>query len=136
MLRVVADTNVYISAIHRGGACEQILLLAGSGRITLCFSDAIMEEIHDVLKRKFRYSPAMLHRSTRRIGGMAARIVPHTSITACSDPDDNHILECAVASRADYLVTGDKALLDLHPFHHIPILRPREFLDLKPWEGS
>lgn len=97
-------------------------------------SVAITDEIQYVLAQKFGYSPSMLRRSLQRIERMATLIVPHVQVAASRDPDDDRILECAVAAKADYLVTGDKALLNLHPFRRIQILRPRAFLDLKPWE--
>lgn len=52
------------------------------------------------------------------------------NIMACPDPDDNMILELAVAAQAACIVTGDKHLLSLHPFRDIPILSPSDFLKL------
>ena len=48
----------------------------------------------------------------------------------CDDPNDDKFLECAIAAKADAIVTGDKALLRLAPFRGIPILRPRAFADM------
>jgi predicted nucleic acid-binding protein len=48
----------------------------------------------------------------------------------CRDPADNVVLGCAIAAQVDYLVTGDRDLLDLHPFQGLPILSPRDFESL------
>lgn len=56
-------------------------------------------------------------------------IVPDVDITDCDDPDDNMFLECAVAGDAEYIVSGDPHLTDLHPYEGIQILPPAEFLD-------
>lgn len=135
MPRVVADTNVYISAFNFGGGPEILLRLARRKAFLLYISDAIAEEVKEVLASKFGYStPALtvvmreLSRATRRVARTRVRV------RACADPDDDKVLECALTVRADYLVSGDRHLLDLPPFRRIPILRPRAFLDLKPWQ--
>jgi uncharacterized protein len=137
VLRVVADTNVYISAFHFGGAPETLLRLARRKAFLLYVSEAIAEEVEEVLAEKFGYSRAALQvvtrqltRATRRVGRTRVRV------QACADPDDDKVLECALTARADYIVSGDRHLLDMHPFRRMPILRPRAFLDLQPWTSS
>jgi len=56
-------------------------------------------------------------------------VSPWERITACPDPADNKFLEVAVWGEADVIITGDVALLDLHPFRGIPILTPSAFLE-------
>jgi putative PIN family toxin of toxin-antitoxin system len=136
MLRVVVDTNVYISAFHFGGAPETLLRLARRKAFLLYVSDAIAEEVEEVLAEKFGYSGAALQvirrqlsRATRRVGRIRVRV------QACADPDDDKVLECALTVRADYIISGDGHLLVMHPFRRIPILRPRAFLDLQPWKS-
>lgn len=51
------------------------------------------------------------------------------TITACRDPKDNKFLELAVAAKASCIITGDKDLLELHPFRGIPILTVNDFLN-------
>jgi putative PIN family toxin of toxin-antitoxin system len=50
----------------------------------------------------------------------------------CSDPDDDKFLEGAIAANADYVVSGDAALLSLKNHHRIQIVRPAQFLKLLP----
>lgn len=135
MLRVVADTNVYISAFNFGGTPETLLRLAHRKAFLLYVSDAIADEVEEVLGEKFGHSESALNvvmsklsRATRRVGRIRVRV------RACVDPDDDKVLECALTVHADYIVSGDRHLLDMHPFRRIPILRPRAFLDLKPWK--
>lgn len=52
-----------------------------------------------------------------------------TSIRACRDSRDDKFLELAIDGQADMIVTGDKDLLALHPFHDIAILTPAQFLE-------
>ncbi|MDO5665524.1 MAG: putative toxin-antitoxin system toxin component, PIN family [Bacteroidia bacterium] len=51
-------------------------------------------------------------------------------IRACRDPKDDMFLELALAANATHLITGDKALLELHPFHDIAILSPSCFIEM------
>jgi predicted nucleic acid-binding protein len=52
----------------------------------------------------------------------------------CRDPDDDRILECALAASAEVIVTGDRDLLDLGAFRDTPIMTPRQFLDSGLWK--
>ncbi len=54
---------------------------------------------------------------------------PYEQINACRDPDDNKYVELAVAASASCIITGDKALLALHPFRAIPILSATDFIN-------
>ena len=69
MLRVVADTNVYISALNFGGVPDQILALARRGRIAMFVSKPVLEEIEGVPKRKFQWPPSRAIPSRTAPGG-------------------------------------------------------------------
>ena len=56
------------------------------------------------------------------------RVTPTRQITACRDPDDNRVLEAAVAGQADVIVSGDEDLLVLDPFDGIRIVGPADFI--------
>ena len=60
--------------------------------------------------------------------GAAEQVRPQIKIADCVDPDDNRVLECAVASQCRVIVTGDAHLLDMHPWRGISIVTPRELL--------
>ena len=56
-------------------------------------------------------------------------MVPHVRVEVVErDSDDNRILECSQTSGSDYIVTGDKDLLDLKQYAGARIVRPAEFL--------
>lgn len=127
-LRVVADTNVIVSAFAAGGNPKAILLMAAAGEFDLFASQAILEEVTRVLGGpKFRWP---MDRLMEALGALPARILdpgpPRLSVVR--DHDDNRILECAIAARAHYLVTGDRDLLILGRYFRTRILTPREFL--------
>jgi predicted nucleic acid-binding protein len=57
-------------------------------------------------------------------------------VTGCTDPDDNRVLECALASRATHIVTGDRDLLALDPFRTVRIVQAAKLLAERPWESD
>jgi putative PIN family toxin of toxin-antitoxin system len=129
-LRVVADTNVIVSAFASGGIPKAILLGALAGDFQLFTSDHILEEVARVLTgRKFRWPPERL---LEALAALPARVVdpgpPRLSVIR--DLDDNRVLECALAARAHYLVTGDRDLLEVKRYFRTRIVTPREFYSL------
>ncbi len=130
MLRIVADTNIYISAFNFGGVPDQVLTLARRGRIEMFVSEPILYEIDRVLKRKFRWPPRRTRDALSSIREFAKETKPSRRIDAVlKDETDNRILECALAANAAAIVTGDSHLLELNSFGQIRILSPRAFLD-------
>ena len=97
----------------------------------LTVSDAILDEMEDVLVRKFGFTPEDIAEARARVGAMARTVTPVVRLDIVKeDPPDNRILECAVAAGSDYLVTGDKDLLRLKSYDSIRILSVSDFLDL------
>lgn len=135
MNRVVADTNIYISALVFGGLSRIILQLAEEKAFVLFTSDAIQFEVEKVLKRKFEWSEEQVAKARRKISQLARFVNPKQAISACEDPDDDRILECALEAEADIIVSGDRHLLDMQQFRDIPIVSARRFLDLKRSQG-
>jgi predicted nucleic acid-binding protein len=76
-------------------------------------------------------------KKSRRFGNALRGSVPLLNRTnglpTASDPDDDRVLECAVAAQAGFIVTGDNALLRLNPFRNVQIVTAAQFLDRKPW---
>jgi uncharacterized protein len=132
MYRVVLDTNVLISAILFRGKPGELLDAALRGNIHICISESIIEELTGVLKRrKFIFDSDIVHGLIAEVIAISERIEPVQSILAISeDPEDNRILECAVAGRADFIITGDRHLLHLQEFGDIKIVNPDQFLEL------
>jgi putative PIN family toxin of toxin-antitoxin system len=132
VIRVVADTNVYVSAIVFGGTCEEILALTRAGVVELFFSPAIHGELRSVLRHTFGWPESQVREALAEVSALASLIRPSVRLSGILSYDQDHrILECALAAEADFLVTGDKQhLQSLKTFRSITIVSPREFLDL------
>ena len=133
MLRITADSNIFVSGLNFGGIPRQILNLAESGAIHLAVSDDILDEVARVLRReKFGWPEVEIERALTQISRFAERVELKQRIDAVTeDPADDRILECAVASRSEFLVTGDNHLLKLGHFAGTKIVKPAEFLEIQ-----
>lgn len=132
MIRVVADTNVYVSAIVFGGNCEVILAMARARVVELFVSSAIRRELRLVLSHRFGWQELQVREALAEVSAIASLLTPTARLSGILAHDQDHrILECALAAHADFLVTGDKKhLLPLKAFRGIRIVSPREFLNL------
>ena len=132
-MRVVLDTNVWVSALaFPGGACDQLLQrLLWHPAIELIGSSFILKEFERVLIEKLGFSREETEAACQTLRQMATFIEPTERIKVVKEKDtDNRILECAVAGKAELLVTGDtKHLLPLKVFQGVLIKSPREVLD-------
>ena len=130
MLRVVADTNIYISALNFGGAPDQVLAMARRGRIKIFVSKPILDEIEGVLKGKFQWPPNRTRAALAAINEFAKEVRPTERVAVVKkDEPDNRALECALAAKATIIVSGDSHLCELGSFQRMRILSPRTFLD-------
>jgi putative PIN family toxin of toxin-antitoxin system len=120
-VRIVFDTNVYISAFAAPGSRSSLALqLAARGVFELVVSPAILGELRRKLSGpKFGFSKQELDDADRDVGQIATIVEPELSVL--DDEPDNRILECAVASGASAIVTGDKELLALKSYEGIGI---------------
>ncbi|MCE9624695.1 MAG: putative toxin-antitoxin system toxin component, PIN family [Deltaproteobacteria bacterium] len=132
-MKAVFDTNVYISGLlFKGGVPSRLFDLARDKRFSLYLSPEILEEFRAVLRMKFEMSLHETDRLVRWIESAAQIVYPIRKIQLVKvDEPDNRILECALESSSEYLVTGDKKhLLRLkHPFG-FKIVSPADFYSL------
>ncbi len=133
-LRVVLDSNVYISAFLFGGHPRSILERMVSGRISGAVSTAILDEVRDVLQRpKFGLSDETIMALMAELQDLCEIVTPAEHVRAVKDdPDDNRILECALAAGASVIISGDSHLLALGQWRNIPIRSPADFVH--EWE--
>jgi putative PIN family toxin of toxin-antitoxin system len=130
-LKVVLDTNVYISALLFGGKCEEILKLASQGLFEVTISKKIVSEIKSVLGKKFCWNDKQIAEAIKYIKEIAFFVTPEISLAIVKDDyEDNKIIECAIASKATYIVTGDKHLLFIKEYGGTKIVSLIEFLRL------
>ncbi len=130
-LRVVIDTNVFISSFF-GGIPRIIINLWKNGEITLCISEPIVDEYLKVLCRlgvaQKEEMEQLARLFARKYHCLFASVTPYLEVVQ-DDPDDNKFLECAVALDARIIVSGDKHLKNVNKYMGIHIMSPREFLD-------
>src|SRR5947209_2406516 len=128
-MRATLDTNVFVSALNFGGVPAALLDLHTDEMFTLCSSPAIIAELTRVLTGRFEWLEEDIDGTLTPIFSRANIVDPTFNVTASPDPNDNHILECALESKSDVIVTGDQALLGLGSFEGIPLVTPRDFLE-------
>jgi putative PIN family toxin of toxin-antitoxin system len=131
-VKIVLDTNVFISAIFFGGQPAKILQAWRDRKIQIVLSEEILSEYHRIaegLSEKYpkidigRFFELLIHYSEMIE-------TQHVSVAACEDSDDDKFLECAIASGSKLIVSGDKHLLDVSGYEGISVLKPREFVDI------
>jgi putative PIN family toxin of toxin-antitoxin system len=130
-MRIVLDTNVFISGIFFTGPPFQILKAWRDGRIQLLVSPAILDEYQRIgaeLALRFRDVDV---RPFLDLLTIQAEIVlaPALPSVIHDDPSDDKFLEAALAGKAPYIISGDKHLLKLSVFQGIQILKPKEFVE-------
>lgn len=129
-MRVVADTNTVVSAFLWGGLPAEVLAAARERRISLHTSPALLAELEDVLAReKFDDRITQVGSSAAQMlagyRALATPVRPAVIEPTVRDPDDDHVLACALGAQAALIVTRDRDLLTLGTFRGIPIRRSR-----------
>lgn len=128
-MKVVFDTNIFVSALVISGSRAEIALqriVAGVDRLFI--SKPLLDELLGVLARKFSREVEELARVAVFLADIAEMVSPRRRLRILHDDPDNRILECAVAAEADLLVTGDRTMLQLAEFHGIRIVSLRDYL--------
>jgi len=131
MIRLVLDTNIIVSSLLQPvGAPAQVFLLAVGGSVQLCISGSVYAEYEEVLRRpRLRFQENVIVTALRTMREQSLWVRPTEMVQMCRDPDDDIFLECAQASHAIYLVTGNT--------RHFPaswldtqVVTPRRFLEI------
>ena len=127
-MRATLDTNVLVSALNYGGIPEQLLDLNTDEVFVLCLSTTIIEETKRILRDRFKWPEDRFEAVLEPVLSHALIVEPTIAVTVSRDPEDDHILACALEAKADVIVSGDKDL-DLGSFEGISILTPRQFIE-------
>ena len=132
MTKVVLDNNITVSSIFwKKGNIKEIVDKAINREIKNLTSEAIIDELEDVLHRKFSHPPEIIKREVELLKGYSDIVEPKQKLKVVKDdPDDDKIIEAAVEGKADYIITYDNHLLKLKEFRGIKIVSPKEFLDI------
>jgi putative PIN family toxin of toxin-antitoxin system len=134
-VKLVVDTNILISGSLWGGPPARLVSAGLAGQLQMFLSLPLLLELRETLQRP-RFAPRLVSRGetpetlAQRFRAACheaapARIVPPAELR---DPDDVHVLACAVGAEVDAIVTGDKDLLMLKSFEGIPIIDAAEAL--------
>jgi len=129
-MRIVLDANVIVAAFAARGLCESVMEVCLSEH-EIVLSEELLDEILKSLLRKIKLPSGVVDVIGELLREHSNMVNPITIAPGvCRDPDDLKVLSLAVASKADYIVTGDKDLLVLKKYEGIPILSPRSFSDI------
>lgn len=126
MLRVVLDTNIFVTALS-GGLAKKVLGLGLKSKFRLIVSYDILYELMRVLREYFGWSDERAYRWYQRIGECSSVIRPLIRVEGCRDLDDNKFLECCWSGNADYLVSRDNDLLNIGKFQKVKIVDVDDF---------
>jgi putative PIN family toxin of toxin-antitoxin system len=128
-MKVVFDTNVLVSPFFTEGVCSKLLGRARRRQFQFITCPFILKELEAVLSKKISATKGETRQVLRILAeAISALEQPAQPLSGiCRDPDDDHILACAIAVNADYLVTGDSDLLELREFRGTRIVAPRDF---------
>jgi putative PIN family toxin of toxin-antitoxin system len=127
-VKIVLDTNVLIAALVARGVCHELLEHCVLQH-ELISSEFILNETHEKLLEKFRYSGELANEAVSLLRSRMKLVVPKKlERQVCRDPDDDNILATAISGKCDCIITGDHDLLVLKSHEGLEILSPRDFI--------
>ncbi len=127
--KVVLDTNIYLSGIIFGGNARHILDLVIEKRILAVTSPSILLEISEKLDKKFGWDKDQIITAIKTISKTALMVNPRMRLQIVkADKSDNKIIEAGVESGADFIISGDRHLLQIKKYQDIKIISPSQFL--------
>ncbi len=129
--RFVVDTNVLISHLLMADSIPGKALKYALHKGELLVSDDTLTELAEVINRP-KFDKYLSSQDRKKffevLAPLCIRVEIIRPVQACRDPNDDKFLEVAINGTADFILSGDKDLLALHPFHDIPIFSPTEYL--------
>jgi uncharacterized protein len=130
-VKVVLDTNVFISGIFFTGPPYKILEGWRDARIQIVVSLDILQEYQRVGETLASQFPDIDPQPIFELLTLNAEVVPSENLAepVCIDPDDDKFLACALTSGAEYVISGDKHLLRVSGYKGLKVLSPRRFVD-------
>jgi putative PIN family toxin of toxin-antitoxin system len=132
-MRIVFDVNVYIAAALRRNYANELLRRANRGNFDLICSVYILEQIKEKLIEKFKFDPKKAEDFIiyLRKTAIITRITKKTRVIK-DDPEDNQILDCALSSNANLIVSMDAHLWKLKVYKKIGIIHPKSLKYIIP----
>lgn len=136
-MKAVVDTNVVISGVFFGGNPGRVLEAWRDGKIELFVSAEVLDEYRRVGERLEDQFPRVSLTPFLALVLANATIVEPAVLTepVSRDPNDDPFIACALASRCDAIISGDRHLLEISGYEGIEVLTPRQLID-RISEGS
>lgn len=130
-LKVVVDTNVFVSGVFFSGPPYQILKAWQEGKFELVVSPEILDEYWRVAKILGEERPKIDLAPILNFVVEHAKVYKPAKLNApvCEDPDDDKFFACALASGSKVIVSGDKHLLKSSAYEGIEVLKPFDFVN-------
>lgn len=132
--KVIIDTNVWISGLFWGGIPFQVLEKFYKRSVISCFSKETFDEWNDKvgILAQITGKLELYLKDKRLIEKNSLFVFPKEKIDICRDPKDNKFLEAAIASEANFLISGDRDLVSLKKIKDTRIITPAKFLKSFP----
>ena len=142
-MKVVLDANIYVSSmVNTQGNPKRIISAWQQGAFDVLISSAILDEIERVLRyprivKRHKQDETAIQRFLKLLENEAIIVEPTDVLGVVKDDEsDNRYLECAVKGKAQYVISGDKHLLDIGEYRGIVILPPAAFVAILSREGD
>lgn len=130
MIRAVLDTNTIVSGVGWGGPPGAVLDAALAGRFEIVTNSNLLDELRRVLNLpKLQEVVGDADELVKFLALAAVLVTPTETVTISRDPDDDRLIEAALAANADVIVTSDQDLLTLGSIGQIQVLTPRVFVE-------
>lgn len=130
-MRIIVDTNVFISGVFFGGPPYQILDSWRNGKINIVLTEEIFDEYQRVvreLSKQFKQVDISTFLDLLTVNAIWVD-APQLPFSVSIDPDDDKFLSCALASRTKVIVSGDKHLIAASGYRGIAVVKPRAFIE-------
>lgn len=126
-MKVFVDTNVWLSGRFRPGLCAELLEALVEEGAEILLDERVLAEFRRIVRDRLGVEASLLARADWFFG-QYVMILPGAAqpVPGIPDPDDAWILAAALGAKADWFITGDKALLDRGQVQDLPMLSPRE----------
>jgi uncharacterized protein len=130
-MRIILDTNVFISGIFFSGPPSQILKAWENQSLQIVLSKQILDEYQRVADELSLKYPQIDITPIIELVTIYGQFIDTKGldISICEDPDDNKFIECAIAGKCNIIVTGDTHLLKLIAYKDVKTLKPRAFIE-------
>ena len=130
-MKIVLDTNVFVSGVFFSGPPYQILKAWRNQEFQIVISLEILDEYHRVGKELSAQFPEVDLDPILELFTTKAELIEAALLdeAVCDDPDDDKFFACAITGEANLIISGDKHLLKMSGYQGIEVVRPRQFID-------